>query len=100
MIDLQAVREALQRRAAGGGGAPVATQVSNPNGPTPLANPPTIPGAPPVSSLPNTGKSAPAGGANPAQQMAKAASVAQGPAFDPETREISKALIQKLLKVM
>lgn len=100
MIDMNAVREALMRRAAGGGGAPVATQVANPNGPTPLPNPPTIQGRPPVSSIPNTGRQAPAGQANPAQQMAKAASVAQGPAFDPETREISKALIQKLLKVM
>lgn len=101
MIDMNAVRQALQRRAAGGGGAPAATQVSNPQGrPTPLPNPPSIPGAPAPSSMPNTGRMAPQGAANPAQQVAKQAAVAQGPAFDEETKKISKALIQKLIGVM
>jgi hypothetical protein len=38
------------------------------------------------------------GGADPAQQLASAGQQAQSPLLDPETRDIAKVLVQKLIK--
>jgi hypothetical protein len=66
---------------------------SMPNGiPTPGA-----PGAPPAPPAAAVGTP---GGATPTQQVTKAAQQAQSPLMDQGTRNIAKALVQKLLQHM
>lgn len=83
---VQALRQramaALQ--AQGGGGAPAPNSMNAP-----------VPGSP--QPTPNNVARRP-GGANPAQAVMKAAAQAQSPLLDPETRNIAKSLIQKLMQ--
>lgn len=96
-IDPTLVREALQRRASGmlGGGTtmPAGGQMSAPGGATPTggANTPTTP---PPTAPPTQPGNAQVG------QVVKGAQATGGPAFDDETKKISKALIGNLIKYL
>ena len=91
---------AIQRRAPGGslsGGTPTPAlgQVTAPTGTTPAGGPntPTVPAptAPPAP-IPNAQVGKQVG------NVVKGAQAVNGPAFDDETRKISKVLISNLLK--
>lgn len=93
-VDMSAIREALARRQngqLGGGGVPMQAQMSQDGGLPPQPAPlPTPTG----SELPQQVQQG-----SPVQQGAlQAGQKAQGPSFDPETRDLAKSLIQKLLK--
>lgn len=94
-IDMEVIREAMARRAQGN--AVPAVDQTTPQSPVQGApQPPQVrPGEVPVQN-----RQAPQANATPAQQTMKAAGVAQGPQFDEETRTLSKALIQRLLKAI
>lgn len=102
-LDMSLIREAMQRRGMGGlgGGTPMpaASQLTS-GAPSPLGAPATQ--QPPVPLQPTPGMSQ-----LPAQVRQTAASQngalkagqqAQGPQFDPETRDLAKSLVQRLLK--
>lgn len=93
-IDMSAIREALMRRLQGGSSMPAASQMSSPEAPLPTggANTPTVPA--PTAEMPGSNMM-PA-----AQDLAKSSQVAQGPAFDQETREASKVLLKKLIQYL
>ena len=92
------IQEAMTRRAqggvlSGGGTAPAVGQVSAPVGTTPTGGPATPTTPPPQSPA----------GPQPQANVGKAvksAQVVNGPAFDPDTRTISKALISNLIKYL
>lgn len=100
-INMQPILEALARRQMGGP-APMSQQASMPNHQLPTGG----------VSTPIQGQSQPqagagnmpsqvqqGGGAQQAQTGAlNAGQQAQGPSFDPETRDLAKSLVQKLLK--
>lgn len=96
-IDPTLIREALQRRAtgalSGGSTMPISGQVSAPGGATPTggANTPTTP--------PPTAPQTPGSTAN-LGKVVKGAQATGGPAFDDETKKISKALISNLIKYL
>lgn len=105
-IDYSAIREALARRASGGltpnrpmpPAPPAINQVAPAGGvlPTGGANSPIS--APPQSPNPS---SPPQGNLPPRQAiagMAKVGQTAQSPLFDQQTRDLSKALVKKLLE--
>jgi len=94
-IDMSAIQEALKRRLQGGQSMPIGAQVSSPGGalPTGGMNTPTMP-APPMPEAPQSSI------VPQAQGMAKSAQVAQGPAFDDQTKMLSKALVKKLLDTL
>lgn len=109
-IDISAIREALQRRMGGGvpaGGTttPAIGQVSQPGGALPTGGPnvtspqpPTMPNANPTQ-LPSQGGQLPASSATPPQAAAKSVGIATG--FpDPETRDMAKALLSKLIQFL
>ncbi len=102
-IDMSAIREALQRRAQGGGGTPPSQQMSVPqNGQTPLQVPPQT-GAPGslASEQPPQQPAAPQSPQQaPGQAEAGAGGQNAGGPFDDGTKAISKALIARLLKVL
>lgn len=93
-IDMSAIQEALQRRLGGGAGMPIGAQMSSPEGTTPTGGMNT-----PIPTPPNP-EASQANIVPRAQGMAKEAQVAQGPAFDPETREASKVLLKKLIQYL
>jgi len=93
-VDFSLVREAMARRAQGGGGTPALNQMGTPVNPTQSGATP-VPNTPPATQRPPT--ATPQFGspfAGPKQGQA------QGVNFDDETRAISKTLIAKLLKVI
>lgn len=101
-IDINNIRQALMSRLGGGSPGPVLGQMSQPAGAMPNGGLP-VPGMPapamPSPAMPAPGNMGPRpGGASPAQSMAKAATQAQSPLMEPDTREIAKVLIQKLMK--
>lgn len=112
-IDMDVIRQALARRMGGGGGVPQAggapvpaiAQQSQPGQPLPTGGPnvpqapvPMPPNANPTQ-LPSQGHQLPASSATPAQSAAKLAGQAQG--FpDPETRDMAKSLLGKLVQFL
>lgn len=102
-IDMSLIREALARRSSGGLGGgnpmPAAGQLSS-GMPSPLGGPATQQPAssqqptPGMSQLPSQVSQTPA----PQNGALKAGQQAQGPQFDPETRDLAKSLVQRLLK--
>lgn len=106
-LDINALRQALTMQAQarqqpiGYPVNPTAMRVA-PNQALPSGAPNTpgvpVPNMPAPAPAAPVNVSRPAGGAAPQQQMAGAAQTAQSPVFDPETRDIAKALVQKLLK--
>lgn len=107
-VDMNLIREALMRRMGGGGGAPVPPaiqQVAQPGAALPTGGPNVPSPQPAPMPSPNLGQSpvqtspSPAGQASPTQVAAKAAGQAQG--FpDPETRDMAKALLGKLVQFL
>lgn len=103
-VSMAAIQAALAARMGAGNGIPmpVGAQMSQPSAPLPTGGPNTPgPGVPamPVPGTPPTQNAAPRmGGANPTQQTAAAAQQAQSPLLDPETRDIAKTLVQKLIR--
>jgi hypothetical protein len=98
-VDMSPILEALARR-RGGGAAPAMDQVSGPMGASPTGGPST-----PVAATPQMPQGNPGNmpqqvqSGNAANNAAlKASQTAQGPQFDPETRDLAKALVQRLLK--
>ncbi|MEM3077626.1 MAG: hypothetical protein QXW38_08435 [Candidatus Nitrosotenuis sp.] len=100
-IDIDLIREALQRRAAAGvprpnAGLPALGQVSAPGQPLPTGGPNTPTTTPP--QVPTLG--APTVNVPPRQTagLRGVGQAATSPAFDEETRGIAKALVRKLLQ--
>lgn len=104
-IDMSVIREALQRRSMGGlgGGNPMpATGQLTSGALSPIGSPQTQQPATPQQPTPGMSQvptqvqqtSTPQNGALKAGQQA------QGPQFDPETRDLAKSLVQRLLKGM
>lgn len=103
-VDMSLIREALQRRSSGGLGGgtslPAVSQLTA-GGASPL-------GAPQTQQPPTPQQRTPSLGQLPVQveqssgasqnQAVQAGQQAQGPSFDPETRELAKSLVQRLLK--
>lgn len=106
-LDISTLRQALISQALQHA-APTAYPVSPgmraaPMGALPSGAPNT-PGVP-APSMPNPSMPSPvnvggAGSATSSQQVAKAAQQAQSPLLDPQTRDIAKTLVQKLLQHM
>lgn len=103
-VNMANIQAALAARMGMGNGIPMplGAQMTQPSAPLPTGGPNTpgpgmpqmpIPGTPPVQNA-----APPTGGASPTQQTAAAAQNAQSPLLDPETHEIAKALVQKLMK--
>lgn len=87
-IDMSAIREAMARR-AGGGSMPAAAQMSAPAGPMPTGGMPT--------PTPGTRAPMPQG-----QNLTPRQGQPQAPmaGVDNETRQMSKALVKKLLQYL
>lgn len=86
-IDMSVIREAMQRRAAGGG-MPAAAQMTAPSGPMPTGGMPT--------PTPGTRMPMPQG-----QNLTPRQGQPQVPmAVDDETRQMSKALVKKLIQYL
>lgn len=102
-IDMSIIREALARRQSGGlgGGAsmPAAAQLTN-GSMSPMGGPGTPQPAPMQQPTPNASQLPTqvrqSGG--PMNPQLRAGQQAQGPQFDPETRDLAKSLVQRLLK--
>src|SRR4051812_34940610 len=103
-INMDLIREAMARRAQGGGGTPMAAQVTQPSGALPTGGPNTpMPAQPqmPQADPRSVSAGAPQGGAsNPGNQALKAGMAANSPQFDDPTRVLGKAFIGHLLKVL
>lgn len=112
-VDMNLIREALARRAgggapmAGGGTPPAVQQQTAPGGSLPTGGPNVPQGtAPQPLPTPNptqgpntTPRQMPASSANPQQQVAKLTGQAMG--FpDPETRDMAKTLLAKLVQFL
>jgi len=97
-IDMGLIQEAIKRRAQGGGGTPVTSQLTMPRGTNPGGGMNT-PMKPPVMSMPQGGQAS-LPPRQDAQGAAKAATQADSPAFDDETRKFAKALVSRLVKVL
>lgn len=102
-ISMANIQSALAARMGVGNGVPLpaVSQFTAPSAQLPTGGPNTpgpgmpampMPGTPPVQNA-----SPRLGGANPTQQVAAAAQGAQSPLLDPETHDIAKALISKLM---
>lgn len=101
-INMDAIREALARRAGGGASIPAASQISGAMGrlPTggpsmPIQQPPAAISQPAQGTMPQQVKASGGGATNQALQ---AGQVSQGPQFDEETRTLAKSLVQRLIK--
>lgn len=103
-VDMSLIREALARRQQGGLGGgtsmPAASQLTS-GGASPMGAPQTQqpPGA--QQRTPNLGQlpvQVEQTGGAPQNQALQAGQKAQSPSFDPETRELAKSLVQRLLK--
>lgn len=94
-VDMSLIREALARRQAGGG-APAVDQMSQPTASLPTGGPNT-PGVRPPQPQPQAPQSV---GPREVNSTVKAATQANTPQFDDETRVIAKALVAKLLKAL
>lgn len=100
-LQQQIIANAMRNRAAYPanpttmGVQPMNPMMTNGGRPTPIPTAPNMPN-PSGASLPMPG----AGQATPVQQVTKAATQAQSPLLDNETRGIAKSLIQKLMQHM
>lgn len=96
-INMAPIMAALQMRQQGnlgGGGTPLQQQMT-PGGPTQSAPPA------PVSPMGAMPQQVPQGAGDPQATQngaLQAGQKAQGPSFDPETRDLAKSLVQRLLK--
>ena len=88
---MEAIKEALMRRRAGMGGTPIGAQVSQPTRMTPGGNP-----AQPLQTPPQVAQGA--GPIPTAQGQPQAKPQQQSAAIDDETRNMTKALMTRLLK--
>lgn len=97
-IDMELIREAMQRRMQGQG-TPAADQQTIPMGTTPAGQPNT-PTTPPQAAAAGVegGSSLPP--RKDVNAALKAGQQANSPQFDDETRLTAKALVAKLLKVL
>lgn len=97
-IDMSAIREAIMRRAQGGGGTPAIQQMSAPQAslPTGGANVPQPNQAP---QMPQVQQNVTSGqqGSPVSPEGAVVGKLKQGASFDDETKQIAKALITKLM---
>jgi len=96
-LDMSAIQAALQRRMDGAMPQPAVSQMTSPMGALPTGGPNTPVTPPPTPMSPPM---APAAAPSTANGIMKGASATQGPAFDDETKMISKALIKKLLEAV
>lgn len=101
-IDISAIREAIQRRAQGGGGTPPTQQMSAPQAalPTGGAN---IPMPQQASQVPQNVQQnvAPGNQGSPVSpEGAVVGKLKQGTAFDDETKTVAKQLVAKLIGVL
>lgn len=91
-IDMGPIQEALARRRAGslggGAGTPMTQQVSGMDALQSRLQ----------ASQQTSGAVQPSGSAGTTNAALKASQSATGPQFDPETRDLAKSLIQRLLK--
>ena len=103
-LDMSIIREALARRQAGGlgGGSSIPAGGQTTSGmPSPMGAPATQqpgslqPGTPNLAQLPTQVRQT---GGQPGNEQLRAGQQAQGPSFDPETRDLAKSLVQRLLK--
>lgn len=104
-IDMQLIREAMMRRAAGGG-VPVQAQMTPPTGTTPMGGPNTPSAQPmpvPMPGAPSSTNLTPRSSGQPNIPSAAGAAQAAGkpkPQFDDETKMAGKVLMKKLLDVL
>lgn len=102
---MDVIREAIQRRAQGGGGTPAVAQQTTPQGTLPTGgfNTPTTPPAPPQGEtrLGNAPASPPGGQGNPVSPEGNVVGkLKQGAQFDDETKVVAKQLLSKLIGVL
>lgn len=106
-VNMDAIREALARRAGGGAAIPAAAQISGAMGrlptggaSTPIPQPPTAPAQPQQGAMPQQVRSGAGGGGggNATNQALQAGQISQGPQFDDETKNLAKSLVQRLIK--
>src|SRR3990167_1855313 len=93
-VDFSFIKQAMQRRAMGGEGTPALNQMGTPVNPTQSGATP-VPNTPPSTPQPPS--------ATPKFRSPFAGpkqGTAQGVNFDEETKQVSKALISRLLKVL
>lgn len=97
---MDAIREAIQRRASGGPGTPAVQQMSAPQGqlPTGGANVPVPSQAPPVPQ--NVQQNVTPQSSPVSQEGSVVAKAKAGLDLDPESKNIAKALINKLMQIM
>lgn len=99
-VNMDLIREAITRRAQGGGGTPAVQQVTQPQAPLPTggANVPTQTPQPAPQATQNV---------TPGQQGAPVSpegnvvgKLKQGAQFDDETKGVAKQLLSKLISVL
>lgn len=100
---MQPILQALQRRGIGplgAGGAPMQQQASMPTHSLPGggASTPVQGQQQPNGMLANMPSQVQQGGQGQQNGALQAGQQAQGPSFDPETRDLAKSLVQRLLK--
>lgn len=88
------ILQALARRQQGGAAPLVGQQMAAP--PQPQASPSSMPAQ--VSPGAPAGPPAPSAPGSPTTNALNAGQAAQGPQFDPETRDLAKSLVQRLIK--
>ncbi len=103
-VSMDAIREAIARRAQGGGGTPPTQQMTSPQAmlPTGGANVPQPSGqAPPVPQnvQQNVSPTGPQG-SPVSPEGAVVGKLKQGAAFDDETKTVAKQLVAKLIGVL
>lgn len=101
-INMAPILQALARRQMGGA-APMSQQASMPNHQLPTGGASTpVQGQPQpnasLSGMPSQVQQGGAGGQQTQNGALQAGQQAQGPNFDPETRDLAKSLVQRLLK--
>ena len=94
------IREAIQRRAQGGGGTPALQQVTTPQAPLPTGGP-NVP-QPGPQQVPQTQQNVTPGnqGAPVSPEGNVVGQLKQGATFDDETKKVAKALVAKLIGVL
>lgn len=86
-INMSPILQALARRQQGGAAPMSQQQTTAP--PQPQAS---------VASMPTQVQQGSSSAGNPTNGALNAGQAAQGPQFDPETRDLAKSLVQRLLK--
>ena len=99
-IDTSAIREAIMRRAQGGGGTPAVQQMSQPQGQLPtggMSSP--VQQAPPVQ--PTATNVTPGNAGAPVSAEGNVVGkLKQGASFDDATKQVAKQLLSKLIGVL